>query len=238
MLLTIPFIVKILLSFLENFAFSIFSFSIFRIPIRYQIGRLLAFTLILATTNLLWRFVSPNNNEFFILVFTVVAILALAFLFEVPILYAILIVCCAQVAVLSIQSLISISVVFFNLFTMDELRYSDSIRNGFLFASTLVVFFISLLLQWKRVGFMLKTNRFQFENRSITARDIYLGFVFVVSISLVQGVMFVFMTTGSNYTPFFIIFLLLGAAATAGYYFIYRYNIKEIDGRSPFRRRK
>jgi hypothetical protein len=230
-------VVNFLFSLFEAFSFIIFAFSIFRIPIRYNFSRIFVFSGLLMIPYVIKAMFYPQNESaYHILLFVVVAVLALTVLFEIPILYSVLIISCTLLAFTSLQSILFLLMRATDVFTVSELQKSDSVRNLMLLINSTLILGASALLQRKRLGFMFNTDRFQFERRKLTPRDLYVASVFVTTIPVVQAIILIFMQSGSNTHAFFLLFLGVTSTTLLGYGFAWWFNRIEIDKRD--RRKK
>lgn len=217
---------QLALYFIDNMSLLLLAFAIYRLPIKYNIVRLITSGAILTAVSYIQRDIL-DYTEFYILVNVLVGVILIMFLFELPVAYSLLIIATGYIVLIAIQMVNIVVPLITGLLTMEQVQSKIMI-----IPSAIIIAIILIVIHRKKLGFMLIANRFSLKRGSVKPRDFFVAGIFVSLVVLAQTSMVAFYENAPliYFLVGMIILMLIGLGIT---YFI---NIKEIEERY-FRRK-
>lgn len=218
------------LSFADYFTILLLAFSIFRLPIKYNVLRLIGSTIIITVVSFLQRDIL-QITDYFVFVNLVVGMSAIMVLFQLPLAYSLLVFASGYLVSATIQMIVAVVPLVTGILSMDQ------IQSQFMIIPTvLLIMLVLYIIHKKRLGFMLIANRFMLKKEKIRPRDFFVAGVFVSSVTMIQSGMVAINNKEDNLT---FVFILLGVTIVMilGLLITYFINVKEIEERY-FRKNK
>ncbi|WP_274362659.1 hypothetical protein [Paenibacillus thermotolerans] len=217
-------------SFIDYFTILLLAFSIFRLPIKYNVLRLISATLVITIVSFLQREVL-HVTDYFIFVNLVVGMSAIMFLFQLPIAYSLLVFASGYLVSATIQMIVVVIPLVTGILTLEQIQ-----SQLMMIPTILLISLVLYIIHKKRLGFMLIANRFMLKKEKLRPRDFFVAGVFVSTVTMIQSGIVAIKNNSNNLT---ILFVLLGVTIVmaVGLFVTYLINIKEIEERY-FRKNK
>jgi hypothetical protein len=212
---------------IDNLSFLLLTFAIYRLPIQYNIPRLMVSAAVLASVNYFQREIL-GYTEMYILINIVVGIILVKLLFQLPIAYAALIMATGYIVIVVVQMIVIVVPTLAGILTEEQVQSKYMI----LVSSTFVAA-ILYVIHKKKLGFMLIANRFSLNKGKLRPRDYFIAAIFISSVVLIQAAIVAFV----NKTSLIFVLVALFALMLVGLVITYMINIKEIEERY-FRRKR
>lgn len=219
-------IIKMLSSTVEFAALIMLSFSIFRIPVKSNLNKILFSATLLAVISLLQRYVV--NEENYAVITSVICFVILAmFIHNLPLFYAIIVCISGYVAFAIIQMILALVVIqLFGFSTLDTLQTSMALSIIMQITTAFIILPLIIWMQYKKLGFMFIIKRFRF--RSITKGfNALLSAVIILSIIIVQTGIFAY----QEHLSLFYTLSSLTIISAIGLIVTYRKNKNDIKNR-------
>lgn len=215
-------IIKLLFSTLEFSMVVFLSLSLFRIPIRYNIGKIAFVSLVISSISIFQRDLIDMQQYAFITQIVCYIILTV-FIFSLPFFYAILVAMIGYIAFAIIQMFLLLVLVFFDIATFESLN--STLLKFSLFQSLEVVVssIIIFWLQIRKVGFMFISKRINLR-KNMKSHNFFLALIIITSIIIMQFIAFSIDTN----QPYLLILIGLILVFIVGLIATYIKNKKEL----------
>jgi hypothetical protein len=212
---------------IDNLSLLLLAFAIYRLPIQYNIPRLMGSAAVLAAANFFQRNVL-EYTQMFVLVNILIGVILVMYLFQLPILYSVLIMATGYIVLSVVQMLIIVVPTVTGLLTPEQVQ-----SKYMILVSAALISVILYVIHKKKIGFMLIANRFSLTKDKLKPRDYFIAGIFISSVVLLQAALVAFDNKSS------LILLLISSVVlmAIGLVITYFINIKEIEERY-FRRKK
>jgi len=223
-------LVKLIFGTLEFFSIVVLSFALFRIPIRYNIPKMALVSLVVTLVSLYQRdYLGLGEN--YVVALIVTFTLLVSFLFNIQMLFSLVICLLGYIAFGVIQLLIIMTATLSGFTTSDQLINSDLHRSIGQVITAAVVFILVYWLSTRKLGFVFFKKRITF-NQKNRVQNIFLLCILLLGLGVIQLAVISFKENASliYFLISFIIVSVLGLLIT------YKKNKKEID--EKFKRTK
>lgn len=214
-------IIKLIFSTIEFSAAIVLTFSIFRIPFKYEFPKIFIVSLFISFIFLFQNDI-VNLQQFAFITQILCYVIFFIFIFNLPIFYAVIVSMTAYIAFAILQIFL---VLILGLFGINHNIIQSSILNvaSFQVFETFIAALIILWMQYKKIGFMFVANRIQLIH-SIKGYNMFLSGTIILSIILIQLYIF----SLSHNIRIFYILATLTVIFILGLLFTYLKNKKEL----------
>ncbi|WP_199617300.1 hypothetical protein [Paenibacillus alkalitolerans] len=214
-------ILTLLAGFVDNLSLLLLAFSIYRLPMKYNIFRLISSAAVLTAVNYFQKELL-GYTDMYILVNIIVGIILVAALFQLPIAYSALIMATGYIVFGVVQTAVILIPSLTGLIDPDQLQSVYMI-----IPSTIVISIILFVIHKKKLGFMLIANRFTLKKDKLKPRDFFIAGIFISTVALTQTAIVAF------YHKRPMVYELIGLIVVMiiGLIITYLINMKEIEER-------
>ncbi|MNI10058.1 hypothetical protein D3C73_631540 [compost metagenome] len=217
---------KIFFSTIEFGMLILLSFTLFRIPLRVNLSRVIGIAFVLSVLSYFLRDVAGlgENSVFgFIVTYTILV----RFLFAIPFFYASLFCITGYLGFVIVQALLAMIGVISNMTTFELIESSRIDGIALQLASSLVVGIIIWIMQHKKLGFLFIIKHISIKE-AVQGYNVFLVAINVILVILLQLTAFAIF---SQNKLFIYVYILLGILPflLVGLYITYKHNRKQID---------
>ncbi len=219
------YLLKIVTSILEGTAFVVLSLSMYRIPVRYALGRIIGIASVINLMSLFQR--DFLNLEIYAPVtYMLLFVLLLSLSFNLPFLYSTLVMITGFLTFVVVQTLLVALLTEIGLTTNASLISSNLSESIMQSSTAIIIFLLVFFIEKKRLGFMFIVNRFKLKY-TVKSLNLFLGIFIIITLA---GTQFAYVSFTEQRS---LIMILTGLIAILciSLYIIYLRNLKQIEER-------
>ncbi|MBP1991393.1 hypothetical protein [Paenibacillus eucommiae] len=199
-------LVKLIASFIFVTALVIINFVIFKIPIKGNDKQIVLLALIVGTTNFYFKFIL--DSSYFMLIQTLVYIIALTALRGYPILYAFLVCTIGSLVVSFIDVIVTIGAIRLNLSTLEAMQQNLGHFFFFHMLTSVVYVVLAFILYRRKIGFSFLVRKFYVMEKY---NFLWIILLLVTTLILIVGTQGLKIFSLQGYILLFVLFGLVGS---------------------------